>query len=407
MKLHIRAMLKGQRGRHLSFHTPGHKRRGEDITELSYSDNLLSPTGCIARAQQDAARILGAARSFFLTDGSTSGVFSMLYALKARGARRLVASPFSHRSVKNACMVLGLEFVPLKGARAEGIPLQPTLKELAARIGEGDALLLTSPDYYGNFPPLKGARALCDGAHIPLVIDGAHGAHLHFSAEYAGRFADMWVDGVHKSLPARTQGAVVSAHAEYAEALEEGVSLFRTTSPSYPILASVEYAVKYPRNLKTELLAQTLKREVGALANADWSKLVLPFGDRADAAQRALEARGIYPEFNDGNYLMFYLSPCTKAGELKALARALKKLPRGKLHFAAGAREAGGEATELVPLSACEGRLCAKECGVFPPCLPLVERGERVSAAAQRTLLSARSTFGLEEGKMRVFLEEP
>ena len=82
---HIGEMLRAQKRPHISFHTPGHKRAGADITELPYSDNLLSPCGVIARAEEDVARIAGAERAFLLTDGSTSGVHAMLLALREAG----------------------------------------------------------------------------------------------------------------------------------------------------------------------------------------------------------------------------------------------------------------------------------------------------------------------------------
>ena len=209
------------------------------------------------------------------------------------------------------------------------MPVQPSEAELARAVSEADALLLTSPDYYGNFPPLAAAREICQTAGKPLAIDGAHGGHLHFTSLHAGKYADLWVDGVHKSLPAMTQGAVVSAKSvRFSGLLAESVKLFRTSSPSYPIMASVEYAVKYPRNEKIEHAAEALKARVLAYPNGDWTKLLVPFGTQADAAQRALESRGVYAEFNDGNYLCFYLSPCTKARELKKLERLLRGLPR-------------------------------------------------------------------------------
>ena len=326
MKLHIAGMLRAQK-KHVSFHTPGHKRAGADITELPYSDCLVSPTGVILRAERDVAQILGAARSFLLTDGSTCGVFSMVGAMKARGVEKLAVPAFSHPSVYHACEALGVEIVPIPQDMVRGFSVQPTAEAIKTALEDADALLLTSPDYYGFFAPLKEARRLCSEARKPLAVDGAHGSHLHFSAEYAGKYADLWVDGVHKSLPALTQGAVVSANAEWAEALQSSVVKFRTTSPSYPIMASVEYAVKFPRNEKIELAAKAAKRDMGALFNADWTKIVVPFADTG-RAERFLEAHGVYPEFNDGNYLMFYLSPCTKARELKKLVRLTKDLPR-------------------------------------------------------------------------------
>lgn len=405
-RCHIAEMLRKQK-RHLSFHTPGHKRAGADITELSYSDNLLSPSGVIKTAQEDASRILGAAASFFLTDGSTCGVHAMLYAAKAAGVKKIAYSVFSHRSVKTGCRILGLEAVEINCERQRGVPLQPSAEELEKALSSADALLLTSPDYYGSLPPLERARKLCEEQKKPLLIDGAHGSHLHFCADYAGRYADLWTDGVHKSLPALTQGALVSAkNAFWAELLYEGVCAFRTTSPSYPVLASVEYAVKYPRNEELERLAEAYKRELRAYKNDDWSKILIPFGRFADAAQDFLQAHGVYPEFNDGNYLMFYLSPCTRKRDLKRLAGLLRRLPRAEAEETERVpARAGGRTERLFPAEAV-GRSCAEECGLFPPCLPLISVGEIVTEEAARRLSGAKGTFGLRDGKILVFTEE-
>ena len=405
-RCHISEMLRAQKKPHLSFHTPGHKRAGADITELSYSDNLLSPRGVIARAEEDVAHIAGAERAFLLTDGSTSGVHAMLLALREAGITRVAYPAFSHKSVKDACYLFGLEGVEIASFHTP-YPRQPSLEAIKAALEGAEALLLTSPDYYGNFPPLQETARLCKEQHKPLLLDGAHGAHLHGTEKYAGKFAQMWVDGAHKSLPALTQGAAVFAGDKFwAEKLASAVVRCRTTSPSYPILASVEYAYKYPRNLPLERAADALKRELGAEDNADWTKLLVPFGTECARAEAFLEARGVFPEFNDGNFLMFYLSPCTKLRELKRLKSLLKKLPRGEVGSPAPEAGERGARTAWVPLDKAEGRLCAAECGLFPPCVPLVLAGERVSKEAAERLLSANSTFGLKEGNILVFEED-
>ena len=404
MQLRIAQMLRAQR-RHISFHTPGHKRAGWDITELSYSDDLSDPTGVLLAAQQDAAAILGADVSLFLTDGSTCGVYAMLFALKKRGCGRVCVPTYAHKSVFHACEALGLEPVLLAQETVCGIPRQPRAEEMEKGLAAADALLLTSPDYYGFFAPLPEAKALCAAAGKPLLVDGAHGAHLHGTPFYAGAFADLWVDGVHKSLPALTQGAVLSANAAWAQAAREGADFFRTSSPSYPILASVEYAVKYPENARIERLSAAAKRALGALANDDWTKIVLPFGEYASAAQAYFEAHGVYPEFNDGQYLMFYLSPATKARELKKLVRLARRLPRGKvLPQGVTSGMVGGNTVE-VPLMQAVGRVCARACGIVPPCIPLIAAGEVVTRQKAERLARARHTFGLHGGNITVYGE--
>ena len=99
---------------HISFHTPGHKTAGWDVTELDYTDNLSAPNGCIAEAEKDIAEILGAHKSFILTDGSTSGVLSMLYAAKSLGVKRILTCESAHKSVFNGCAALEEVILPEK-----------------------------------------------------------------------------------------------------------------------------------------------------------------------------------------------------------------------------------------------------------------------------------------------------
>lgn len=404
MKLYLADMLAAQeRRKHISFHTPGHKKRGADITELSYSDNLSAPTGVIGQAQADIAHILGADASFLLTDGSTSGVYAMLMALRDAGVRKLAVPVCSHVSVLRGSSLMGLELIPVAQEFSGGIARQPTVEAVRHAMETADALILTSPDYYGFFPDLGAIAELMQAQNKPLVIDGAHGSHLHGTALHASNYASMWVDGVHKSLPAMTQGAVVSAKGIWTDLLAESVPCFRTTSPSYPILASIEYAVKYPRNERIERAAEGVKRALGALENPDWSKIVIPFGKISGDARRFLESRGVYPEFDDGNYLMFYLSPATRRRELKKLVHLVKRLPRGEVASDARMRGRTGKTTVALLPQEAVGRVCAQTCGLFPPCMPVLFPGDVVSGDAARRLSGAVSAFGLSDGKIIVF----
>ena len=411
--LHILNMLKKQaRKPHLSFHTPGHKKRGFDITELSYSDNLSSPQGCLKWAQEDIARILGAEKSFILTDGSTCGVLSMLHALKESGVKTLAFPISAHKSVWNGCKLLGLTPLLL----SECVDITTLENEDKEAFHTADALFLTSPSYYGFVPNLQAVRALCERENKPLVIDGAHGSHLHFEKEfYAGAYADMWVDGVHKNLPSLTQGAVVSAQSVFwAEKLATAVDIFRTTSPSYPIMQSVEYAVKYPRNERLENAVKAYaSKEKRVQVNQDWTKLCAWFGSRAFEAEKALEKRGIYPEFCDGFGIVFYLSPATKLQDFRRLKKELARLfllypfEEGKSVQRNPAPLVFDEnkEKEWVGLDESEQRICAQNCGLFPPCTPLILVGERIEREKIETLKKADNYFGIFDGKILVFKE--
>ena len=421
---------------------PGHKARGDfkskfpiapfDITELSYSDNLLCPTGMIAKAQSDIAEILGAKKSFILTDGSSSGVLAMMYALSKFGSKVIVPRN-CHISVWNACKLFNLEPVIVQGPHDDGV-LKPPSPSLIEKLVSNDrtisGMIVTSPDYFGNIAPLKEYSQVLKKYGRYLLVDGAHGAHLAFEDAkkgHAGCYADLWVDGAHKSLPSLTQGAVVSGNNDkLLPLLEEGLTYFRTTSPSYPIMASVEYAFKYiannPKTIEAAKVAVASFREKCPLKlypSEDWTKVAIDFeelGVSSYTAASILEKRGIYSELADGKYLLFYLSPMTVAADLSTLLTALITMvndKRLKKNFVArppmpvtartySFQYALKQKKELIPLVQAVGRMCAENAGVTPPCIPIIAAGEMITEGAVRYLLYQGSTFGLVGDKIWV-----
>ncbi len=424
-KCHIYQMLRAHaQKKHLSFHTPGHKVGRWDITELSFSDNLSCPRGCIAEAEKDISNILGAKKSFILTDGSTSGVLAMLHVAKACGVKRIAFCEASHKSVYNGCALLGITPLIYPQKKQGKTPFAYTMYELNENFSSilqmADALFLTCPDYYGNIANLAEIRTYCEREGKLLLIDGAHGGHLHYQKEiYAGQYADMWVDGVHKNLPAFTQGAIVSARTEFlAEKLREAVDIFRTTSPSYPIMASLEYAVKYPRNPQIEEMAKSFAASCDRVfLREDWTKLCAVFGENAFEAEKKLQKKGIFAEFCDGDLIMFYLSPLTRKREFTHLKKALlhlfeeypcedvktekKDVERNPAPFLFDKKME----KEWVLLEEAEGKICAIFCGLFPPCTPLLRAGERVTKEKITLLKNADNVYGLIDGKIQVFKE--
>ena len=446
MKLHIYGMLREYKNA-VRLHMPGHKANGrlfpllknlsDDVTELSFSDCLESPNGVIAAAQEDVAQILGAAKSYFLTDGSSCGVYAMLYTARRRGGKVIVARN-SHKSVYNACAVLGIEPVILKNNERDGILLQPCAVDVESAIKkEKDvcAVLLTSPDYYGNIADYAAVRRVCDRYGKILLVDGAHGAYLRFdpdaSAAYAGSAADMWVDGSHKTMPTFTQGAILNVRrSDLCEDAEAALDLFRTTSPSYPIMASIEYGVKFMQEsgaplldaLKTALLQMKMRLQKRGILFYDASRtavLAVDFGGMgisSSLAREEFERRRIYAEMDDGRYLLFYFSAGTPLSSLRKMEGALRQIvrirtlkntymPRGAL--ACGVKKFGyltarSLAYERVPLARAAGRIAARNIGVTPPCYPVAVAGEQITEEAAEALMRAEHTFGTEGGTVAV-----
>lgn len=424
-------------------HVPGHKNSSDfranfpvapiDFTELDFSDDLNCPTGVIKKAQEDIAEILGAKKAYVTTDGSSSGVMTMLFCAQARG-NKVIVPRNSHKSVFNACRILNLEPVIVQGEEVEGI-LMPPSPELIQTLIVNDVnisgMIIASPDYYGNVAPLKEYSEILKKYGRLLYVDGAHGAHLALSEGkegHASRYADIWVDGAHKCLPTLTQGAVVCVNNEsLISRAEEGLSIFRTTSPSYPIMASVEYGVKYfinnPKQLaKGKSVAEELKAGLKGLPiypSSDWTKISVDFKALDVSpylAQEALQKKGVYAEMNDGRYLLFYLSPCIDGfsalefknaiigvcaqRKLRGTYVPLPEIPRAERTYSF--LYAYKQKYEWAPISEAEGRMSADNAGVSPPCVPVLVAGELVTREAINCLSSAKSTFGVANGCIKV-----
>jgi arginine/lysine/ornithine decarboxylase len=404
-----------------------------DVTELSYTDDLQHPTAAIAQAQRDIAAILGAKRSYILTDGSSCGVMAMLYVASKFGTKIIVPRN-SHKSVFNACRILGLEPVIVQGAENEGVLLPPAtdlIEKLLVNDVSIAGMLVTSPDYYGNIAPLGEYGEVLKKYNRLFLVDGAHGTHLAFEEGrpyHASRYADIWVDGAHKSMPVFTQGAVLSVNKEELFPLaEEGLSIFRTSSPSYPIMASVELGLKLiaenPKYIeRAKKATEDFKQEMEGIPfypSADWTKLALdcaPLGVDPSEVVDYLEHRNVYVEMNDGRYVLFYLSPMTEPADFSKLKPLLlaalspkncKKEYKPRKPYPVPDRTysflyALKARTEYLPLVNAIGRMCAENVGITPPCYPVIVAGEMVTQEAVELLRSSGNTFGIYEGKIKV-----
>ena len=425
MKLPLNEAL-GLHTEDISFHTPAHNggilnpalaAAKYDVTELPYSDNLLFAEGVIAESEELVSRAYGFdGESVYSTAGATALIHAAIYARAPYG--NILVYGNAHRSAYSALRRSGA-----KAYRYSGDDLASAL-----RISEAATLFVTSPDYYGNTLPLMEIKTIAARAKADVIVDASHGAHFAFShklPDSATLYFDTVIHSAHKTLPVLTGGAV--AHIGKGKE-EEFMRAFRdvhTTSPSYPVMASVEWAAAYMRANGEELYDGVLghiarfTESVGKLplrvADVDDFTRLVVYSEKAYAICARLTARGIYPECCDGEKITFIVTPFN-ASELERVSGALSDFP---FESAKGARaplpEIPKELTELtfgvgaerVSLREATGRILYEGVGAYPPGAPVMVPGEYITPEKRDILLelSARddlSLVGLEKGGVLV-----
>ncbi|MCD7928498.1 MAG: aminotransferase class V-fold PLP-dependent enzyme, partial [Oscillospiraceae bacterium] len=238
---------------------PGHKGQplpaladyaGIDFTELPPTGNLYAPGGPIEAAEQLWAEVWGADCCLFLTGGSTQGVHTML--LRAAGpGEEILVDRVSHRSIHTGMALLDLR--PVWLARpwlAEAGVVGPVEPDCVKAVLEAHpnikTVCITSPTYYGVLSDIPAISHICHAHGAKLLVDGAHGAHLFLTGENPYRGADYVVTSAHKTLRAPGQSALLFANApETLDGLRRASRTFASSSPSYPMMAALDWAREY------------------------------------------------------------------------------------------------------------------------------------------------------------------
>jgi arginine/lysine/ornithine decarboxylase len=251
------------------YHMPGHKRNPQagdmasfyqiDITEIDGFDNLHHPEGMIREAQERAGRFYGGSETYYLVNGSTSGVLASIMTVTMPGDEILIARN-CHKSVYHAVILQGLkpryyypgiidEYGIYDGADAEKIA------GLLDCYPDCRAVVITSPTYEGI---LSDVAAVAEAVHERgkiLIVDEAHGAHLKKGAVVAG--ADLVIHSLHKTLPAMTQTALLHVSGDRVDRrrLRKYLAMLQSSSPSYVMMASMDSCIRYMEEHGDERLA--------------------------------------------------------------------------------------------------------------------------------------------------------
>ncbi|BFK85709.1 aminotransferase class V-fold PLP-dependent enzyme [Pseudoflavonifractor gallinarum] len=403
--------------RPLRMHMPGHKGHflplpelspaaALDVTELPPTGNLFESGGPIEAAEDLWARAFGSAHCLFLTGGSTQGVLSA-FTLACRSGDQVLVDRGCHRSAFNAMALLDLHphylFRPwLREGEVTG-PISPRDLEDALEAHPAvRAVCVTSPTYYGVCSDLPALARVCHAHGVLLLVDGAHGAHLPFLEDRSLAAADVAVVSAHKTLPAPGQSALLFSSRFSLDELRRAASLYGSSSPSYPMMAALDAARAWMEEEGRTALRRTaeqvarLRRRFPALtpeqAPLDPTRLVLRCAD-GFAAEKALQDLGGYPEMADARHVVFICTAADTEADFARLEEALSAVwthqpplsqlpplpPAPAPEQALSPRQARFSSTRSLPVGAALDEIAASQVAPYPPGVPVLAPGERVT----------------------------
>ena len=437
------ALEKFQKMRVVPFDVPGHKRgRGNpeltallgetcmrmDVNSMKPLDNLCHPVSVIREAEELAAEAFGAAHAFLMVGGTTSAVQSMILSVAKRG-EKIILPRNVHRSVMGAMVLCGAIPVYIDPACDDrlGIPLGMSVSDVERAIRENPdakAILVNNPTYYGICSDLRRIVQLAHAHGMLCLADEAHGTHFYFgenlpvSAMAAG--ADMAAVSMHKSGGSLTQSSLLLCGPAMSEGhVRQIINLTQTTSGSYLLLSSLDIS---RRNLalrgkeafaRVSELAEYARHEINAIGGYYAFSRELCNGDSiydfdttklsVNTLRVGLAGIEVYDllrdeydiqiEFGDLGNILAYLSIGDRPREIERLVSALSEVRRRfggseaglmkqeyiEPDVAVSPQDAFYAEHESLPLLETEGRVCSEFVMCYPPGIPILAPGERIT----------------------------
>ena len=413
------------------FHMPGHKGgpvplaaelkqiTSIDVTELPPTGNLYEKGEPFDSAQMLWAEQFGFACCQFLTGGSTQGIHIGL-ALCCQPGDHVLVDRNCHRAVFNALALLDLKPVYLERLwlREENLigPISPAdVENKLSQHPEIKTICITSPSYSGILSDIEKISGVVHRHGGKLFVDGAHGAHLPFLGIYPFRGADAVVTSAHKTLPALGQSALLFADGFDPDRVRQLASVFGTSSPSYPIMASMDTAREWMITCGAHEYRQTAHRvanlrgrfpSLGEGLSLDPARFTLNVKNGSSFAHE-LERRGIFPEMEDGGHVVFICTPHDNGPAFDLLEKTLEELqdqlgacppipapPVSEQRLSP--RQALFSQNTARRLKDCIGQIAACQIAPYPPGVPVVAPGEVISKKALAYLEKIGYNINLE-----------
>lgn len=408
----------------------GQKCMSVDVNSMKPLDNLCHPVSVIKEAEELAADAFNAAHAFFMVGGTTSSVQSMIMA-SVKAGQKIILPRNIHRSAINAMILTGAIpiYVNPEVDKRLGISLGMSIKQVEQAIidnPDAKAILINNPTYYGICSNIKAIVELAHEHDMLALVDEAHGTHFYFSDELpmsameAG--ADMASVSMHKSGGSLTQSSFLllgpNVNADY---VRQVINLTQTTSGSYLLMVSLDMSRK---NLalngkeifnKVRRLAHYARQEINQIGDYYAYCRELINGDSVydfdvtklsiftlDVGLAGIEVYdllrdeyGIQIEFGDIGNVLAYISVGDSEANIERLVGALSEIRRrfkkdrtGMLdheyinpEVIVSPQVAFYGEKESLPLKESANRVCSEFVMCYPPGIPILAPGEKITPA--------------------------
>ncbi len=275
-----------------------------DITEIEGFDDLHHAEGLLKSAQERAAKVYHGEETHFLINGSSVGILSAVAGVTKRGDTVLVARN-CHKSVYHAIEMNGLNPVYLAPGFHASMQMNTEVfaEDVKAALKANPkirAVVIVSPTYEGV---ISDVEAIVGAAHekgIPVIVDEAHGAHFGFHSYFPEnsnkKGADIVIHSLHKTLPSLTQTALLHINGKLVrrEKVRRFIHMLQSSSPSYILMASMDSCIEMLENRRQELFEpyvrslQALREELQALKG-----LKLVWTDRCDPSKLVISGEDV------------------------------------------------------------------------------------------------------------------
>lgn len=414
----------------------GRKALELDLALMAELDDLHEPHGCIKEAQDLAAELYEADHSFFVVNGTTGGIYAMILTI-AGPAEKIIVPRNTHRSIIGGIILSGAVpvFMQPEVDRELGLAMgvTPETVEKAVRAHpDAKGVLIINPTYYGVSTDLKQIVDIVHAHNMAVVVDEAHGPHLKFSDQLpipaldAG--ADICAQSTHKIIGAMTQCSMVHCREGRISVprLKAMLQLVQSTSPNYIMMASLDVA---RMQMATEghalieqaiALANWVRREINTIPGLycfGAEKIGQPGVHSMDPTKITVTVKGlsmkgaeaerilrhdykVQVELSDMYNILFLITLGDSEADVRRLVEALRDMAgkycgqcdfhalesvHNKIAYPAppegvvSPRRALFGASCTVPFSHSAGHICAEIVTFYPPGIPLLCPGERIT----------------------------